>query len=76
MVVEEKKASDNYHEDIKAIGSGGAYIFQNGTVIKGEWLKSSAQEQIKFYDENGAEIKLAPGQTFVEAVPNYGSIEY
>lgn len=76
MVVEEKKASDNYHEDIKAIGSGDAYIFQNGTVIKGEWLKSSAQEQIKFYDENGAEIKLAPGQTFVEAVPNYGSIEY
>lgn len=76
MVVEEKKASDNYHEDIKAIGSGDAYIFQNGTVIKGEWLKSSAQEQIKFYDENGGEIKLVPGQTFVEAVPNYGSIEY
>ena len=76
MVVQESKASDNYHEDIKAVGSGNAYIFQNGTAIKGEWAKGSAAEQIKFYDEGGDEIKLAPGQTFVEAIPSYGSIEY
>lgn len=76
MVVQESKASDNYHEDIKAVGSGNVYIFQNGTAIKGEWVKGSAAEQIKFYDEDGDEIKLAPGQTFVEAIPSYGSIEY
>ena len=76
MVVQESKASDNYHEDIKAVGSGNVYIFQNGTAIKGEWVKGSAAEQIKFYDEDGDEVKLAPGQTFVEAIPSYGSIEY
>lgn len=74
--VAERKASDNYHESIDAIGSGEAYIFQNGTAIKGTWRKDSRQDQIKFTDEEGNEVKLAPGQTFVSAVPNYGSVEY
>ena len=76
MVVQESRASDNYHEDITAIGSGDAYVFQNGTVIEGEWQKASKADQIKFTDEDGKEIKLAPGQAFVTAVPTYGSIEY
>ena len=76
MMVQESRASDNYHEDITAIGSGDAYIFQNGLAIKGKWQKTSAEDQIKFTDQDGKEVKLAPGQTFVTAVPNYGSVEY
>lgn len=76
IIVSEKRASDNYHEDITTTGSGTAYVFQNGTAIKGTWKKPSVAEQIKFYDEGGVEIPLAPGQTFVEAVPGYGSVEY
>ena len=76
MMVQEKRAWDNYHEDITAIGSGTAYVFQNGKAIKGTWEKASREDQIKFLDSEGAEIKLAPGQTFVSAVPNYGSVEY
>ena len=37
---------------------------------------ASKAEQIKFFDESGREIALAPGQTFVTAVPAYGSVEY
>lgn len=76
MMVQEARAADNYHENITAIGSGDAYIFQNGTSIKGTWKKASAKDQIKFEDENGKEVKLAPGQTFVTAVPNYGSVDF
>ena len=76
IMVPEKRASDNYHEDITTVGSGEAYVFQNGIAVKGTWEKSSVAEQIRFYDESGAEVALAPGQTFVEAVPNYGSVEY
>lgn len=76
MVVKEKRASDNYHEDITTLGSGEAYIFQNGTAIKGTWNKATRDDQIKFTDNNGKEIKLAPGQTFVSAVPEYGSVNY
>ena len=76
MIVSEKKASDNYHEDITVVGSGDAYVFQNGIAVKGTWKKASDAEQIRFYDDGGAEIALAPGQTFVEAIPTYGSVEY
>lgn len=76
MVVNERRASDNYHEDITTSGSGKAYVFQNGSVIEGTWNKPSKNDQIKFLDNNGSEIKLAPGQTFISAIPNYGSIAY
>lgn len=76
MMVNESKASDNYHEDITAVGSGKAYIFQNGMAIEGTWNKTSVDEQIKFLDDNDEEIKLVPGQAFVTAVPNYGSVEF
>lgn len=76
MIVSERKASDNYHEDITVLGSGDAYIFQNGTALKGIWKKPTDDDQIKFYTSDGSEIALAPGQTFVEAVPTYGSVEY
>ena len=76
MVVQERRAADNYHENITAVGSGDAYIFQNGTVIKGSWNKSSRADQIKFLGGDGKEVLLAPGQTIVSAIPNYGSVEY
>ena len=76
MMVQEKKAWDGYHEDITTVGSGDAYIFQNGVAIAGSWTKGSVDEQLMFFDKDGNEISLAPGQTIVEAVPNYGSVEY
>lgn len=77
MVVQEKKAAyDNYHEDIASIGAGDAYIFQNGDVIKGTWEKSSPTEQILFRNEAGETISLVPGQTWISAVPAYGSVNF
>lgn len=76
MVVSEGRAADGYHEAITTIGSGDAYIFQNGIAIKGKWNKGSKAEQIKFTGEGGNEIKLAPGQAIVSAVPNYGSVDF
>lgn len=76
MVVEERRASDGYHEDITALGNGAAYIFQNGTVIAGTWQKASADDQIQFFDEAGNAVELGVGQTWISAVPSYGSVEY
>lgn len=76
MIVNESRAADGYYEEIKTTGTGKAYIFQNGTVIEATWDKSSAQDQIKFTDKDGKEVKLTPGQTFISAVPGYGSVDY
>ena len=76
MIVDESLAWDGYHEDITTIGTGSAYIFQNGYVVPGTWTKESVDAQIVFRDADGDEIALAPGQTFVEAIPTYGGVEY
>ena len=68
---------DHYHEDITTIGSGSAYIFQNGTVFEGSWHKSDRSSQIIFKDSNGKIIKLKPGRTWISAIPeSYGKISY
>ncbi|MCR5833012.1 MAG: DUF3048 domain-containing protein [Candidatus Saccharibacteria bacterium] len=76
IMVSERKASDNYHEDITTTGSGTAYVFQNGTAVRGTWSKNTRADQIKFYDESNNEIALNPGQVIISAIPNYGWVEY
>lgn len=76
MVVNQSPMADNYHENIRTIGSGTATIFQNGEVIEGSWTKSSVDEQIVFRDATGNIVKLSPGQTWISAIPQYGSVSY
>jgi len=75
ITVQESLAGDHYHEKILATGSGPVRIYQNGTVATGTWKKEAVYDQIKFYDESGQEIALIPGQTWISAIPQYGSIE-
>lgn len=76
MRVQESTMADNYHEDIQTIGSGEAIIFQNGDIITGTWKKTSQNSQIVFTDENGEEIRFAPGQLWIEAVPQFGGVNW
>lgn len=76
ILVSQGKAWDGYHESIKTTGSGKAYIFQNGTATIGTWSKPTRDEQISFLDSEGNVIKLAPGQTFISAVPEYGGVDF
>lgn len=68
--------SDWYHHVIKTVGSGEAYIFQNGTVIPATWSKASQADQIVFTDKDGKEVKLAPGQLWISVIPQTGSVTY
>lgn len=76
MMVRETTMSDNYHEDIKTIGTGKAYIFQNGQVIEGKWLKRSEKDQLIFKNNDGEEVSFAPGQVWIAATPQFGSVDW
>ena len=77
MMVDERLDSDNYHHVIQTIGTGTSYVFQNGTVIRGTWKKTSKDSQIIFADETGNVIAFTPGQLWIAAIPNYGgSVQY
>lgn len=68
--------SDNYHSRYGVIGSGAAYIFQDGTVTKGTWSKSSHSSNITFTDAAGKPIALDPGQTWITALASASRISY
>lgn len=50
------------------MGSGSAYIFQDGGMIEGTWNKADKNSQFEFKDKNEQPIKLNAGQTWVTMV--------
>jgi hypothetical protein len=50
------------------IGDGTAWVFRDGTVIKGTWAKKDAGDLTRLYDSAGNEISLVRGRIFVQVV--------
>ena len=53
------------------------YYITNGQAIKVTWAKAVANDKLdyeitKFYDENGDEIEINPGKTYIALVPKDG----
>ncbi len=68
--------SDAYYSVYQDIGSGEAYIFQDGTVTIGQWSKTSVNAPLEFTTTSGQPIKLDAGQTWITAVANSGEVSY
>lgn len=58
------------------VGAGKAYLFRNGKVIKGTWVRDSADQVTKFLDADGNEMELGPGQTWIELLPKGKKVSY
>lgn len=69
-------SGDGLHMTIATSGSGEAFVFQNGTVIKGTWSKASAKERLVVKDDKGQEIKMIRGQTWVTTVGNDKNVSW
>ncbi len=69
-------SSGAYYSNYNVIGTGQAYVFQNGTVTIGQWHKTDNNSQITFTDSNGAVIPLNRGQTWISAVAATNQITY
>lgn len=64
----EERLPDNPKYDYLAFevhGTGDAYVFTNGKVIKGTWKHEGDSGANYFYDENGNEIVLNQGKTWI-----------
>jgi hypothetical protein len=69
-------SSGAYYSNYNVIGSGQAYIFQNGTLTMATWTKASNTAQLTFTDAAGAAIPLNPGQTWISAVSATNQVTY
>lgn len=68
LVLPQGIAADRIHTTYNTLGSGTAFIFQDGTLTQGTWSKASDKAQFSFADAGGAPIGLNPGQTWLTAV--------
>jgi hypothetical protein len=55
--------------DIAMLGDGAAVLFRGGRAFRGTWQRSSTGEPTRFVDSSGNALKLAPGSTIVELLP-------
>lgn len=68
-------AAGNPSPEVTAIGTGVAYVFRDGMVIEGTWVRESAEDLTRFLDASGAEIPLKPGRTWFELYPSDREVE-
>jgi hypothetical protein len=57
------------------VGTGEAWVFSDGKVVRGTWSRNDRSEVTKFLDANNQLVRLEPGPTWVEFVPNGGSAD-
>jgi hypothetical protein len=67
---------DGYREQMTDIGSGTAYVFQDGTVTVGTWTKTGKKAQIEFKNDKGEPVNLNRGQTWVTATPTEQNVTW
>lgn len=60
--------------DVKTIGSGNGYLITNGKFLPIKWAKSSRSSKTIYSYENGQEITLNDGNTFIQIVPTNTNI--
>lgn len=71
-----KTAQGGSYSNYNTLGSGTAYIFQDGAVTIGNWNKAATAAPLTFTDGSGAVIKLNPGQAWITAVTTTSKVTY
>jgi Protein of unknown function (DUF3048) N-terminal domain/Protein of unknown function (DUF3048) C-terminal domain len=62
--------------EVVATGQGKAYILRGGRMIIGTWKRPGLKDLTKYYDAQGNEVTLLPGNTWVELFPNTLPVTY
>jgi len=69
-------AADGKHSIYADTGSGTAYVFQDGGVTQGRWIKADSASQIQLTDANDVPLKLDAGQTWLTLVADASKVKY
>lgn len=62
-------------QELENIGSGSGYYISNGYAVPITWEKTSHSGQTVYKYENGEEIKVNDGNTFIQIMPTTGTIK-
>lgn len=56
-------------------GSGAATLFAGGRAVDARWSKAAPAQPFELTDASGAPLGVPPGRTWIELVPQGGSVE-
>lgn len=67
---------DKGRRTIRTLGEGRMKIFQNGhgNDLGGTWKKSSVRDRMRFYDNEGNEMVMNAGKTWIEVTDDLGNV--
>jgi hypothetical protein len=71
-----QQGSTSIYTTYQTIGSGQAFIFQDGTVTPVTWHKDANEKQFTFTDANGGLARLDPGKTWFSVVGGADRVSY
>ena len=57
-------------------GSGCAEIFQNGKYVRGAWTREEADSRLVLVDEDGSELRLQRGKSFIVITNDVSDVVY
>jgi hypothetical protein len=55
--------------EAQVVGEGDAWVLSGGLLIPAHWSKPDAASVTRYVDASGADVRLAPGRTWIELVP-------
>jgi hypothetical protein len=59
----------------QTVGEGNVWVFSDGVVRKGTWVRHDKTQPAKYLDANGVPILLRPGKTWVELLPADAAVD-
>ncbi|HXF74124.1 MAG TPA: DUF3048 domain-containing protein [Actinomycetota bacterium] len=63
-------AAGNPSPEVDLLGRGRAYVFRDGRMVVGRWVREAEGDLTRFLTRDGEEIPLHPGVTWVELFPS------
>jgi hypothetical protein len=72
VVVYRQSSIDQGAPEALTAGFGQAFVFSNGRVVEGLWGREAPGEPIRLTDVDGNDLRLTPGNTWVELAENVG----
>jgi hypothetical protein len=71
-----KIADSEGRRNISLVGSGKGIYITNGSYVPVTWKKADRRSPTRFYFEDGREVKLNPGKTWIQVVPGISSVTF
>lgn len=76
MVMQYGLEADDHHSQYNVVGSGQAFVFQDGTVTPATWSKTDTKSPLTLTDSSGQAIPLNAGQTWLTALSAANQVTY